>query len=118
MQKIQEIINQVRKSVIGKDDVIEKTLMAMLAGGHILLEDVPGVGKTSMAIAFSQAMDLSYKRMQFTPDVMPSDVTGYTMYDRNSGKNVYIPGAAMCNLFLADEINRASSRTQAALLMV
>jgi MoxR-like ATPase len=118
MQKIQEIINQVRKSVIGKDDVIEKTLMAMLAGGHILLEDVPGVGKTSMAIAFSQAMDLSYKRMQFTPDVMPSDVTGYTMYDRNSGKNVYIPGAAMCNLFLADEINRTSSKTQSALLEV
>ena len=113
MQKIQEIINQVRKSVIGKDDVIEKTLMAMLAGGHILLEDVPGVGKTSMAIAFSQAMDLSYKRMQFT-----SDVTGYTMYDRNSGKNVYIPGAAMCNLFLADEINRTSSKTQSALLEV
>ena len=118
MNKAQEIVNQVRRVVIGKDMVILKVLMAMLAGGHILLEDVPGVGKTTMALAFSKAMDLSYKRIQFTPDVMPTDVTGYSLLDKTTGKTVYIPGAAMCNLLLADEINRTSSKTQAALLEV
>ena len=118
MNKAQEVVNQVRKAVIGKDLVILKVFMAMLARGHILLEDVPGVGKTTMALAFSKAIDLSYKRIQFTPDVMPTDVTGYSLLDKNTGKTVYIPGAAMCNLLLADEINRTSSKTQAALLEV
>ena len=118
LQQVQEIVTQVRKVVIGKDAVIGSILMAMLAQGHVLLEDVPGVGKTTMALAFSRAMDLSYKRMQFTPDVMPSDITGYTALQSGGVAGAYIPGAAMCNLFLADEINRASSKTQSALLEV
>ncbi len=118
MQQVQEIINQVRKVVVGKDAVIGSILMAMLAGGHVLLEDVPGVGKTTLALAFSRAMELSYKRMQFTPDVMPSDITGYTTLQMGGASGTYVPGAAMCNLFLADEINRASSKTQSALLEV
>jgi len=118
MQQVQEIVNQVRKVVVGKDAVIASILTAMLAQGHVLLEDVPGVGKTTMALAFSRAMDLSYKRMQFTPDVMPSDITGYTTLQLGGGGGTYVPGAAMCNLFLADEINRASSKTQSALLEV
>ena len=118
MQQVQEIIGQVRKVVVGKDPVIASILMAMLAQGHVLLEDVPGVGKTTLALAFSRTMDLSYKRMQFTPDVMPSDITGYTTIQTGGAAGVYVPGAAMCNLFLADEINRASSKTQSALLEV
>ena len=118
MQQVQEIITQVRKVVVGKDPVIASILMAMLAQGHVLLEDVPGVGKTTMALAFSRTMDLSYKRMQFTPDVMPSDITGYTTLQTGGAAGVYVPGSAMCNLFLADEINRASSKTQSALLEV
>jgi len=118
MQQVQEIISQVRKVVVGKDPVIGSILMAMLAQGHVLLEDVPGVGKTTMALAFSRTMDLSYKRMQFTPDVMPSDITGYTTLQTGGAAGTYVPGAAMCNLFLADEINRASSKTQSALLEV
>jgi len=118
MQQLQKIIAEVRKVVVGKDAVIGKIMMAMLAGGHVLLEDVPGVGKTTMALAFSRAMDLSYKRMQFTPDVMPSDITGYTVLQGGGAAGSYVPGAAMCNLFLADEINRASSKTQSALLEV
>ncbi len=118
MQQVQEIVNQVRKVVVGKDSVIGSILMAMLAQGHVLLEDVPGVGKTTLALAFSRTMDLSYKRMQFTPDVMPSDITGYTTLQLGDTAGTYVPGAAMCNLFLADEINRASSKTQSALLEV
>ncbi len=118
MKRAQDLMDQVRRVVIGKDDIIQKVFTAMLAGGHILLEDIPGVGKTTMSMAFAKAMDISYKRMQFTPDVMPTDVTGYTIYNKQEGKNVYVPGAAMCNLFLADEINRTSSKTQSALLEV
>ena len=118
MQQVQEIVGQIRKVVVGKDAVIGSILMAMLAQGHVLLEDVPGVGKTTLALAFSRAMSLSYKRMQFTPDVMPSDITGYTTLQTGGIPGVYVPGAAMCNLFLADEINRASSKTQSALLEV
>lgn len=118
MSKIDEILAEINKVVVGKEPVIKKVLMAILAKGHILLEDIPGVGKTTMALAFSKAMDLSYKRMQFTPDVTPSDVTGYTMFHKKDERFVYIPGAAMCNLFLADEINRTSSKTQSALLEV
>jgi MoxR-like ATPase len=91
-------------------------LAAVLAKGHILLEDVPGVGKTTMALAYSKALDLQYSRVQFTPDVLPSDVTGYSVPDRQTGQLVYQKGAVICNLFLADELNRATSRTQSALL--
>ncbi len=113
-----DIILQVKKVIKNKDTAIIKTLMAMLAGGHILIEDVPGTGKTSLALAFSRAMDLDYKRMQFTTDVLPSDVLGFSMLNRQTGKFEYKQGAAICNLFLADEINRTSSKTQSALLQV
>ena len=101
---------------MGKDSVLLWVLAAMLAGGHILLEDIPGVGKTTMALAFSKVMGLKCNRMQFTPDVLPSDVTGYSILDQSAGRMVYQPGAVLCNMFMADELNRATSRTQSALL--
>ena len=113
-----KILQEVQKAVVGKDEILAKVLMAILAGGHILLEDIPGVGKTTLALAFSRAMQLSCKRLQFTPDVLPADVTGFSVYQKATGKLVYQPGAVLCNLFLADEINRTSSKTQSALLEV
>lgn len=110
------ILGEVRRAVVGKDEVLAKVLLAILAGGHILLEDIPGVGKTTMALAFSRALSLRYNRVQFTPDVMPSDITGFTLYNKEAGRMEYQPGAVLCNLFLADELNRATSRTQSALL--
>ena len=115
-QQAMEILAQVKKAVVGKDDILAKVLLAILARGHILLEDIPGVGKTTMALAFSKALSLRYNRMQFTPDVMPSDVTGFSIYNKATGAMEYQPGAVLCNLFLADELNRATSRTQSALL--
>ena len=112
----QQVLMQVRKAVVGKDEVLLWTMAAILAGGHILLEDIPGVGKTTMALAFSRALGLSHNRVQFTPDVLPSDVTGYSVLDQQTGTLSYRPGAVLCNLFLADELNRATSRTQSALL--
>ena len=112
----QQILTEVRKAVVGKDDVLLRALAAILAGGHILMEDIPGVGKTTMALAFSKAMSLKQNRMQFNPDVLPSDVTGYSVPDQVTGQPVYRPGSVLCNLFLADELNRATSRTQSALL--
>ena len=111
-----QVVNEVKKAVVGKDETVVKILMAILARGHILLEDIPGVGKTTMAIAFSKALGLKYNRVQFTPDVMPSDLTGFSLYNKASGQMEYQPGALLCNLFLADELNRATSRTQSALL--
>lgn len=116
VEKSQQILNQVRKAVVGKDHVLVWVLAAILAKGHILMEDIPGVGKTNMALAFSKALSLGYNRVQFTPDVLPSDVTGYSVPEQGSGKLLYRPGAVLCNLFLADELNRATSRTQSALL--
>ena len=113
---VQQILDQVRRAVVGKDEVLLWVLAAILARGHILLEDIPGVGKTTMALAFSKALDLSYSRIQFTPDVLPSDITGYSIPDAQTGGLRYQPGAVLTNLFLADELNRTSSRTQAALL--
>ena len=112
----QQILSQVRQVVVGKDTVLLWVLAAVLSKGHILLEDVPGVGKTTMALAFSRVLDLEYNRVQFTPDVLPSDVTGYSIPDRQTGEMRYQKGAILCNLFLADELNRATSRTQSALL--
>ena len=112
----QRILGQVRTAVVGKDQVLLWVLAAIMAGGHILLEDIPGVGKTTMALAFSKTLDLSCSRVQFTPDVLPSDVTGYSVMDQATGRLQYQPGAVLTNLFLADELNRATSRTQAALL--
>lgn len=116
MNKFQEIINEVKKAVNGKDRVIVMTLLALLANGNVLIEDIPGVGKTTMAIAFSKALGLNYKRVQFTPDTLPSDITGFATYNKETGKFVFNSGAVFCNLFLADELNRTSSRTQSALL--
>ena len=112
----QQVLNQIRTVVVGKDTVLLWVLASILARGHILLEDIPGVGKTTMALAFSKTLGLEYNRVQFTPDVLPSDVTGYSVLDPATGKMNYQPGAALCNLFLADELNRATSRTQSALL--
>jgi MoxR-like ATPase len=110
------ILEEVKKAVCGKDRVLVWVLTVLLARGHVLLEDIPGVGKTTMALAFSRALGLEYGRVQFTPDVLPSDITGYSVYQKETGKLVYQPGAVLCNLFLADELNRATSRTQSALL--
>ena len=112
----QSVISEVRKVVIGKAEIIIKVLLSILAGGHILIEDIPGVGKTTLALAMSKALSLDYKRMQFTPDVLPSDVVGFTMLNKETNRFEYKKGAAMTNLFLADEINRTSSKTQSALL--
>ena len=117
-KRAEKIIAEVKKVIKGKDDVIEKILTVIIAGGHILLEDVPGVGKTSMAVAFSRAMSLDYHRVQFTYDTMASDIVGFSIYNKKNDSFEYKQGAAFCNLFLADEINRTSPKTQAALLEV
>ncbi len=111
-----QIIREVSKVMVGKDESLIKILLAIIAGGHILMEDIPGVGKTTMAISISRALGLEYNRVQFTPDVLPSDITGYSIFDKETGKMNYQKGAVLCNLFLADELNRATSRTQSALL--
>ena len=118
MRTSERILQEVKKAVIGKDELLEKILMAILANGHILMEDMPGVGKTTIARAFADAMQLDCRRMQFTVDVLPADVTGFSVIDPQTGKTQIRKGAVFTNLFLADEINRTSSRTQAALLEV
>ena len=117
MQKeINLIQNEVEKVISGKTEVIRKILMAILAGGHVLMEDVPGVGKTTTAMTFAKVLGLDTKRVQYTSDTVPSDIIGYSVYEKESGSFVYKPGAVMTNLLLADEINRTSSKTQSALL--
>ncbi|PIC57953.1 AAA family ATPase [Sporosarcina sp. P12(2017)] len=111
-----QVLNEMKKVINGKDDVIQKVWMTFLAGGHVLLEDLPGVGKTTLAKAFSRVVGLDSNRIQFTPDVVASDVIGFTMFDKEKNEFVFKEGAVMCNLLLGDEINRTSSRTQAALL--
>lgn len=111
-----KILSEVKKAVSGKDDVLFLCLSAILSNGHILIEDIPGVGKTTIALAFSKAMSLDYGRVQFNPDVLPSDITGFSVYKKDSGTFEFTKGAVFANLFLADELNRATSRTQAALL--
>lgn len=117
-QKARLVAEEVGKVIAGKEECVRKIMMAFLAGGHVLIEDIPGVGKTTLAVAFARAMALRQGRVQFTPDVMPSDITGFSMYDKESGQFCYHPGPVICNLFLADEINRTSSKTQSALLEV
>lgn len=115
-QKIEQILQEIEKVIVGKNEVVEKVLMAILAGGHVLMEDVPGVGKTTLAMAFAKVLGLDTKRVQFTSDTVPSDIIGYSVYEKESGSFVFKPGAVMTNLLLADEINRTSSKTQSALL--
>lgn len=118
VEQSKQIVEEVNKAFIGKDEVVRKVLMTIYAGGHILLEDCPGVGKTTLAVAFSKVLGLYNKRIQFTPDTLPSDVTGFTMFNRETNQFEYRDGAANCQLLLADEINRTSPKTQSALLEV
>lgn len=118
METVQNIVGEVKKAVIGKDECIKKVMAGILAGGHILIEDIPGVGKTTLALAFAKSMGMNWHRIQFTPDVLPADITGFSMYDKYMGEFRYQEGAVMCNLLLADEINRTSPKTQSALLEV
>lgn len=115
-QKINEILQEIEKVVVGKNEIVEKVLMAVLAGGHVLMEDVPGVGKTTTAMTFAKVLGLDTRRVQFTSDTVPSDIIGYSVYDKESGDFIFKAGAVMTNLLLADEINRTSSKTQSALL--
>lgn len=117
-QKLQLVRDEIKKVIFGKDEVIEAILTTILSGGHVLLEDIPGVGKTTLVLAFSKTLSLGYRRMQFTPDTLPSDVTGFSMFNKATNEFEYREGAVMCNLFLADEINRTSPKTQSALLEV
>lgn len=114
--KMQDILNEIEKVIVGKNEIVEKVLMAVLAGGHVLMEDVPGVGKTTTAMTFAKVLGLDTRRVQFTSDTVPSDIIGYSVYDKETNDFVYKPGAVMTNLLLADEINRTSSKTQSALL--
>ena len=116
--KLTAIQQEVNKVIKGKEDVVKKVLAAMIAGGHILMEDIPGVGKTTLAMTFAKSMSLDYKRVQFTPDVLPSDILGFSMYNSATKEFEYKAGSVFCNLFLADEINRTSPKTQSALLEV
>ena len=117
-QKLEQVQAEVNKVIKGKEDVVKKVLAAVIAGGHILMEDIPGVGKTTLATTFAKSMSMHYKRVQFTPDVLPSDVLGFSMYNSATKEFEYREGAVFTNLFLADEINRTSPKTQSALLEV
>ena len=116
--KIVKVLDNVNRIIKGKEHVVKKVLAASIAGGHILMEDIPGVGKTTLATAFARTISLDYKRVQFTPDVLPSDILGFSMYNSATKEFEYRPGSVFCNLFLADEINRTSPKTQSALLEV
>ena len=116
-ERLQGVLQEIKKVISGKEEVIQKVMTAILAKGHILIEDIPGVGKTTLALSFSKAMLLDYRRVQFTPDVLPSDVVGFSVLNKDNQLE-YKPGAVLCNIFLADEINRTSSKTQSALLEV
>lgn len=110
------IQNNISKVIVGKDDVIKKILTCLIAGGHTLLEDSPGTGKTVMAKSFARSLNASFRRIQFTPDLLPSDITGMNIYNQREGIFTFIPGPAFCHILLADEINRATPRTQSSLL--
>ena len=117
-EKVKLLADNIEKAIIGKRDVIIKLIAALLSGGHVLIEDVPGVGKTRLVSALSASVDGKCNRIQFTPDLMPSDITGFTMINQKTGEAEYRSGAAMCNFLLADEINRASPKAQSALLEI
>ncbi len=115
-KKLQQVADEVEKVIVGKRDVVTMLLIALLSGGHVLVEDVPGVGKTTLALALGRATGLLSRRAQFTPDVMVSDITGFTMYNKETNRFEYRQGLVMANILLADEINRATPKTQSALL--
>lgn len=117
-EKARQLLHNINNVILGKENIIKEVLIALLAEGHILLEDYPGVGKTTLAVSFARSMDMESKRVQFTPDVMPSDLTGFSIYRKDTEKFVYQEGAVFCNILLADEINRTSPKTQSALLEV
>lgn len=116
----QELVNRLKDNInqvfVGKEEVVENLLICLLAGGHVLLEDVPGVGKTTLALTLAKSMESSFGRIQFTPDTLPGDVVGVSVYNMKTGEFVYQPGAVMNQILLADEINRTSPKTQASLL--
>lgn len=118
MEKIELIKQELKKAVLGKDDILDYLLVALLAKGHVLLEDIPGVGKTNMAVALTKATQLDYQRMQLTSDVLPSDILGYNVFSMETQEMTYKRGPILTHIFLADEINRTSSKTQSALLQV
>lgn len=118
MDKLFQIQNEVNKVIKGKQEIVEKVLAAIIAGGHILMEDIPGVGKTTLSTTFARALSMNYKRVQFTPDVLPSDILGFSMYNAGTKEFEFKEGPVFCNFFLADEINRTSPKTQSALLEV
>ncbi|MBQ8107811.1 MAG: MoxR family ATPase [Ruminococcus sp.] len=116
--KIEALVENIEKVIVGKRDTVLRIVTAMLCGGHVLIEDVPGVGKTQLVSALARSVDGRFNRIQLTPDVMPSDIVGFSMVDQQSGELIYKDGAAMCNFLLADEINRASPKSQSSLLEV
>lgn len=115
-RNIENLISTIGKVIVGKNDTVIRLISAMLCEGHVLLEDVPGVGKTQLITALSRSIGGKFNRIQLTPDVMPSDISGFTMLDQKTGNFIYREGAVMCNFLLADEINRASPKVQSALL--
>ena len=117
-RKIISIIDNIETVIAGKHEVVELTVLCLIAGGHVLIEDIPGVGKTSLVSALAKSINCNFKRIQFTPDVMPSDVSGFSIYNQKNGEFEFRPGAAMSNIVLADEINRASAKTQSAMLEI
>ncbi|MYS77566.1 AAA domain-containing protein, partial [Streptomyces sp. SID5926] len=110
------VLREIGRAVVGKPDALEHVMLAVLAGGHVLVEDLPGLGKTLLARSFATTLGLDFRRIQFTPDLLPSDVTGTPLYDQRSGEMVFRPGPVFTHLLLADEINRTPPKTQAALL--
>lgn len=118
LERVRMAAERIGGVLLGKERQIAEVLLSVLANGHILLEDIPGVGKTTLALALSRTLDLAYRRVQFTPDVLPSDLTGFSLYRREREEFVYQPGSVFCNLLLADELNRTSPKTQSALLEV
>ena len=117
-EKVKLLTDNIEKVIVGKTDSVLKIITAMLCGGHVLIEDVPGVGKTQLVSALARSVDGKYNRIQLTPDVMPSDIVGFSMIDQKTHELEYKEGVAMCNFLLADEINRASPKSQSSLLEV
>lgn len=115
-EELQEVVININKAIMGQEDILEYLLVALLSEGHVLLEGLPGVGKTKLALALSKSLQAHFKRVQFTPDVLPSDITGYYLYNRATHCMDYREGVALCHFLLADEINRASPRVQSSLL--